>query len=81
MKVIVDYWGKWEENISALELYLDMSIFEDWYDEVIFAASYVNRNQDLPLPSAIFRKFRAIKDDPELREVLRVSPGASYDLG
>lgn len=74
LKVLVDYWGKWEENCAALETYLDMAVFEDWYDEVIFAASYVHRNQNLPFPATIFDRFRAIKDDPALRDVLPPSP-------
>lgn len=75
MKVLIDYWNKWEIYTHTLEHFLDMSIFEDWYDEVIFAVSYVNRNRNLPFPPALLDRFSAIKDHPALRELFPPKTG------
>jgi hypothetical protein len=69
MKVLIDYWGYWQDNFQVLERYLDMDVFDEWYDEVIFSVSYISRNRGMPFPESVLNKFMDIKDDPELSEL------------
>jgi hypothetical protein len=41
MRTAFDHWGRWEANKSALAAYIDMSRYDDWYDEVIFASRFL----------------------------------------
>jgi hypothetical protein len=44
LKLVCDYWGYWREHEEQLARYLDPDIYDDWYDEVIVAYSFVSRH-------------------------------------
>ncbi|HEY4070227.1 MAG TPA: hypothetical protein VGM04_01560 [Sphingomicrobium sp.] len=44
LKLLCDHWGDGHDYEDQLARYLDPSIYDDWYDEVIVAYSYVSRH-------------------------------------
>lgn len=45
LKVVCDYWGRWQEHERDLARYLDFDLFEEeWYDEVIVAFRFVSQH-------------------------------------
>ena len=44
LKLVCDYWGQWREYERELSRYLDPAIYDEWYDEVIVAFSFVSRH-------------------------------------
>ena len=44
LKLVCDFWDGWEENEQHLAHYLDPEIYDDWYDEVVVAYSFVSRH-------------------------------------
>lgn len=69
MRVTIDYWGGWQSYIGALKRFLDISIYDEWYDEVVFSASYVNRNQKLPFPIEILERFEELLRHPRASDL------------
>jgi len=44
LKLVCDRWGNGRDYEEELARYLDPNIYDDWYDEVIIAYSYVSRH-------------------------------------
>ena len=44
LKVLCDFWGLWRDYEEELARYLDPDIYDEWYDEVIVAFSFVSRH-------------------------------------
>src|SRR5688572_11859486 len=40
MRVTCDYWELWETYRDALARYLDIGLYDEWYDEVYFACRF-----------------------------------------
>lgn len=40
MRTTFDYWGLWEPHRDVLARYLDISFYDSWYDEVLFACRF-----------------------------------------
>jgi hypothetical protein len=40
MRTALDYWGLWEEYPEVLNAYLNIDLYDEWYDEVLFACRF-----------------------------------------
>jgi hypothetical protein len=69
MRVAIDYWGHWMDYIHVINNFLDTSIFDVWYDEVLFSASFVKNHDELALPFEIKRKLAALMSDPRAKRL------------
>jgi hypothetical protein len=69
MRVLIDYWGMWQNYVNELEKYLNLDIFDKWYDEVIFAVGYVSRRGDGMLPKTLLSKLTDINNDPRAKKL------------
>jgi hypothetical protein len=52
MRVACDYWNLWEIYKETISRYLDLDLYEEWYDEVLFVCGFClkltnKRNADL----------------------------------
>lgn len=69
MRVSIDFWNKYSEYYDVLESYLDFSLYEEWYDEIIFVVSFINTRDDIPFPAAVIEKFHLIISEPEIKSL------------
>lgn len=69
MRVTIDYWNRYSEYLDILEYYLNISLYEEWYDEIIFAVSFINTRKDLQFSPNIAAKFQSIIKEPEIRSL------------
>lgn len=40
MRTTFDYWGLWRPHQDVLASYLDIDLYDSWYDEVLFACRF-----------------------------------------
>lgn len=67
LKVLADYWSMWNNYNNEIEGYLNIELFDVWYDEVIFSVNFVIDNaNNFSFPDRWISKAKAIKDDPFL---------------
>lgn len=69
MRVTIDYWNMVEEYYDILEKFLNADLFEEWYDEIIFAVSFVNRRINIDFPAQILDKFNEAIKNPEINSL------------
>lgn len=43
MRTVLDYWNLWERYPQALAGYLNIDIYDEWYDEVLFACRFCSK--------------------------------------
>jgi hypothetical protein len=43
MRTAFDYWGLWESYRGVLARYLDAKLYDEWYDEVLFACRFCTK--------------------------------------
>lgn len=67
MRVAIEYWGLLEKYMDVLAKYLDMDLFEEWYDEVIFAAGYVSRLDPTKITPQLADRFQRFTSDPRAK--------------
>lgn len=70
MRVAIDYWNNWEKYENILKYYLDLSIYEEWYDEVIFTVSFIRRNENLPFSKETIDKLARLIADPRAKDLV-----------
>jgi hypothetical protein len=65
MKVAIDYWNIHEPYYTALDKFLDLDLFDVWYDEIIFTVSFIDRRkEDIPFPKSLLDRFDKTISDP-----------------
>jgi hypothetical protein len=69
MRVVIDYWGRHNQYYHMIEFYLDVDLLDEWYDEIIFSVSFVNRNWTMNMPLGVRKKFEEIIKDPQIVEL------------
>lgn len=72
MKTLIDFWGLWDSNQSAIAHFLDVDLYELWYDEVIFSANFVSRNRNLPFTRDIVTRYNDLIESPEAKEIVNI---------
>jgi hypothetical protein len=40
MRTALDYWDLWEQYAEVLAGYLNIDLYDEWYDEVLFACRF-----------------------------------------
>lgn len=43
MRTALDYWGLWEQYPDVLNAYLNIDLYDEWYDEVLFACRFCSK--------------------------------------
>lgn len=43
MRTALDYWGLWEQYPEVLIGYLNIDLYDEWYDEVLFACRFCSK--------------------------------------
>jgi hypothetical protein len=40
MRTAFDYWDRWEDHKNILSSYVNIALYAEWYDEVLFASRF-----------------------------------------
>jgi hypothetical protein len=65
MTVLIDYWNKYEAYYDVMYKFLDLNLFDTWYDEIIFTVSFIDRRkEDLLFPKNLLDRFEKTISDP-----------------
>lgn len=70
MKISIEHWCLWSQYMDVIEKFVDLSIYEEWYDEVIFAISFVNRNRDIQFTREIEARLQAAVNHPRIKRMV-----------
>lgn len=80
MRVACDYWGLWEPYQDTLARYLDIGLYDEWYDEVSFACRFCAKLSDEQATKFFAPKLTVLLDAArregvsELVELAAVAP-------
>lgn len=62
LKVLVDFWGRWDEYGQYMVSYLDLNQYDEWGDETIVSVSFYLRKPQLQ-DEAIAAKLEKMRED------------------
>ena len=76
MRITFDCWGLWEPYQEVLARYLDVELYDEWYDEVLFACRFCSRLTIEQATDSFVPKLTALLDAARregLSELLEVA--------
>lgn len=80
MRITFDYWGLWEPHREVLTKFLNISLYSEWYDEVLFACRFCTR-LTLERVTGFFRpRLTALLDAARREGISELLAVASVDL-
>lgn len=72
LKVMCDYWNHADKLVMEIANYLDLDLFESWYDEVIFSESFVRKSSKNEFPSWVMEKYKCLRKDARFQQYIEL---------
>lgn len=62
MRTALDYWNLWEQYPEVLAAYLNIDLYDEWYDEVLFACRFCSKLSAEQTTTAFAPRLTALLD-------------------